>query len=298
MSILEKILDPKRVANFVYWRVQDALQFAKNCWALAAIFVRMRLPNTAKPHGRKEEIIVSLTSYEPRFKTLPYTLECLIRQSVKADRIIVWLDPQDMNKITPRMRALEARGVEYRQTAGNNLKSFNKIIPALMAFADAVIVTVDDDIYYASTMLESLLQEWSGNPKEIVCHYAERITVDHAGNKKPFKHWKAVAGAAYPAYDIMPFGFAGVLYPPHVLPLETKDAEAFKRLCHHGDDIWLYWMGRKNGCVYRKTHKDYMVCEWPSSQIVGLKHQNMYFRNEEQIGRMIKEYGWPSFDTP
>lgn len=295
MSLIAKLKDPKRVLNFLYWRYRDIKQYFKNWGALIKIKSESKLPHTAKPHGRKEEVILSLTSHRPRFKSLPWTLECLVRQSIKADRILVWIDTPDIPHITPEMKAMEARGVEFRETS-RNLRPFNKIIHTLKEFPDAIIVTVDDDIYYKPTMLEELLSEWSGDTKEVVCHYAERITVDSEGNKRAFRDWQRAKGPLYPAYDIMPYGFGGVLYPPGALPPQTLDIETFTRLCPHADDVWLYWMGRMSGCTYRKTIADVNVLEWPSTQAVGLKNDNMSHGNDKQIQQMVKEYGWPSFN--
>lgn len=296
MSIVSKLKDPKRVMNFFYWRYRDIKQYFKNWGAFLAIKQESKRPFTARPHGRSEEVILSLTSHRPRFQCLPWTLECLLRQSVRADRILVWIDTPDLPHITPHMRAMETRGVEFRETS-RNLRPFNKIIHTLKEFPAAIIVTVDDDIYYKPTMLEELLKEWSGNNKEIVCHYAERITVDSEGNKRAFRDWEKVKGPLHSAYDIVPYGFGGVLYPPQALPEETLDIEKFTRLCPHADDIWLYWMGRMNGCTYRKTIADVNVLEWPSTQSVGLKNNNMSNGNDKQIQQMVKEYGWPSFKS-
>ena len=38
-----------------------------------------------------EEVIISLTSFPKRMKTLPLTLESLFRQTVKPTKIILWL---------------------------------------------------------------------------------------------------------------------------------------------------------------------------------------------------------------
>ncbi|PZQ47863.1 MAG: glycosyltransferase [Micavibrio aeruginosavorus] len=296
MSVLDKLKDPQRVYNYLYWRVRDFIQYFENWAALLRIKKTSREPFETKPHGRKEEVIISLTSYPKRFGTLHWTLECLTRQTVKADRVIVWLYEPDMAHITPEMRALESRNVEFR-AAPEDYKSFKKIFYTLTTFPNAIIITVDDDMYYKPTMLEELIEAWSGDYKEIVCHYGVRIPVDASGKKRPFREWKEIRGPLADALDVMPYGFGGVLYPPGALPPQTLNTADFKRLCPHADDVWLYWMARMNGCRYRKAPKDVKVLEWPSTQASGLKNQNMGWRNDEQIDKMAKEYGWPSFET-
>ena len=42
--------------------------------------------------GRDLPVIISLTSYQDRFKCLPKTLYSLFNQDLKADRVILWVD--------------------------------------------------------------------------------------------------------------------------------------------------------------------------------------------------------------
>lgn len=287
---------PARIANFIFWRCFEGFQFLKNCTALAMITVRSWLPHRAKPHGQKAEVIISLTSYRPRFRTLHLTLECLLRQTVKPDRILVWVDAPDQPHLSPKLKAFEARGVEFCVTP-ENLRPFNKIVHTLAAYPEAIIVTVDDDIYYEGGMLEDLLSNWSGNLKEIVFRYGCQIRLGNDGQPLPFSDWVHMKGAFENAKDTMPFGFAGVLYPPGSLPPQTLSAEIFKRLCPHADDVWLFWMARLNGCVYRKTARDPAGLEWPTSQAVGLKNENLADGNQKQIDRMVEEFGWPSLNS-
>ena len=52
-------------------------------------------PNSFKKHSLDKELIVSLTSYPKRFDILPITIQSLLNQTVKPDRIILWLYEKD-----------------------------------------------------------------------------------------------------------------------------------------------------------------------------------------------------------
>ena len=43
---------------------------------------------------RETQLIVSLTSYRERFKDLPITIYSILNQSLKPDRVILWLDEE------------------------------------------------------------------------------------------------------------------------------------------------------------------------------------------------------------
>jgi hypothetical protein len=271
---------------------------ARSYIALVKTKLGVFFPQKQKPHGLAHKLIISLTSYKPRFKTLDLTLECILNQTVKPDRILLWVDEPDVPFIPEKILAMKSRGLEICVT-DKNLGPFNKIVYTLRKYSGAAIVTVDDDTYYRRDMVEHLLSRWSGNIKEIVCNMAVTIKEGEDGGKTLFNDWPVVKGDSYPRYDIMPFGVGGVLYPPGSLPPETTDESVFTGLCPRADDIWLFWMARRNGVVYRKVGGQPWVVSWPSSQNVGLRfenHVNNTNGNDRQTFAMVGKFGWPAFD--
>jgi len=286
----------KRVLNYIHWRYKDVLYYISTFLALKKIKSRMKVNASQRAHGQKREVIITLTSHRLRFKTLHLTLECLLRQNIKPDRVVLWLDERDMPYIPNVIQNMTSRGLDIRMSP-TNIFSFNKIIPALRAFPEAILVTVDDDIYYQENLLQLLLENWSGSYKEVVCNLAFEITQDEAGNKLPFKSWTYIREPQVSRADIMPFGVGGVLYPPGALSPNVLNEDAFTKLCPRADDVWLYWMGRLNGVVYHRIGGHEKIVEWPFSQKVALKHENNAYRNDLQIANMVEEYGWPPFEV-
>jgi len=260
---------------------------------LPKLFLRKLLPHNPKPHNCGHEVIISLTSYKPRFATLHLTLECLLHQTVGPFRLLLWIDEADRALLPEKVLKLRDKGLEIKITPQNH-GSYNKLVYTLKENPDAIIVTTDDDTYYQSDLLEKLLSSWSGDQKEIVCGMAFTITVDKNGNKKPFLEWQPIKGASYPRYDVLPFGVGAILYPPRSLAPEVLDHTKYMALCPKADDIWFFWMGRKNGVVYNKISGIDWPVSWPGSQGVALKHDNNAFKNDEQIEKVANVYGWPS----
>src|SRR5690606_34955355 len=56
-------------------------------------------PVTTKKHALPGRLIVSLTSYPARFKGLAKTLRTLLAQTVRPDRLILWVAHSDVIKL-------------------------------------------------------------------------------------------------------------------------------------------------------------------------------------------------------
>lgn len=100
----------------------------------------------ARPHGLPVPLVVSLTSYRPRFGTLALTLRSLLLQTVRPDAILLWIGHGDADAVPEEVRALCAHGVRIRTC--EDLRCYTKLIPALREDPERCIVTVDDDTYY------------------------------------------------------------------------------------------------------------------------------------------------------
>lgn len=249
-----------------------------------------RLPGRA--HGLDAPLVVSLTSYPPRFPTLALTLKCLLSQSVRPDAVVLWLAEKDVAALPREVVRLKADGLSI-ETAPD-LRSYKKILPALERYPDAYIVTADDDVYYWRSWLEDLL-EGEVRPNEIRTHRAHRIRLDTRGRPLPYIEWEFDTSAGPAAPLTFATGVGGVLYPPHSLHPDVLDVATYKRLCPQNDDLWLYWMARRAGSLVRKVGPFRRFVPWAGSQQVALAHGNLDSENgnDPQIARLIAEYGWP-----
>ncbi|WP_143019430.1 glycosyltransferase family 2 protein [Mesorhizobium qingshengii] len=233
-------------------------------------------------------MIISLTSYPPRFASLALTLRCLLSQTVSADRTILWVTAEDYRLLPASVIDLRDEGLEIRFC--KNIRSYKKIIPALLAFPDSYIVTADDDVYYSSRWLEELV-ELAGKGT-IVCHRAHSVKFDEGGQIEPYDKWGYEAAGK--GSLLFPTGVGGVLYGPGSLSPDVLD-EAFMQLCPQADDVWLFWMGRRAGSDYVKTRKRWSEVPWSGTQGSALHLTNVAGKgNDEQIKSMVNRYGLPS----
>jgi hypothetical protein len=193
---------------------------------------------------RKISIIVSLTSYPPRFKDMNLCLKSLLLQKVKPDKIIVYLGSDTTETdITQDMRKMEKYGIEYRIDSMLNLKPHKKYYYAMQEYPSAVVVTADDDIVYPSNWLKKLLQAHEKYPNAVCGWRVHKIEFDETGKMKPYAKWRSqYRGGNEPCMNIVATGCSGALYPSGALDKRAFDVDKIERLCINADDLWAKCM--------------------------------------------------------
>jgi hypothetical protein len=241
-----------------------------------------------RPHGLPGELVVSLTSYPPRFPTLGKTLRSLLSQTVAADRTVLWLTEEHRKLLPLDVELLALEGL----TIGicEDLRSYAKIIPSLRRWPQAYIATADDDLYYGPRWLETLVRGVLPEQRVIVCRRAHRPRRMGDGYA-PYQQWDwdfLTDGEV--REDLFPTGVAGVLYPPASLSTAVLDCSKFMKLCPTADDVWLYWMGRLAGSKVKQVGGGFAQVAWTGSQDISLVSENMDGRNDEQLQAVMAAY--------
>ena len=268
------------------WR--DRIRLSRAERAVAAF----RQPGV-RIHGLPGELIVSLTSYPPRYGMLAKTLKGLLAQTIRPDRTILWIAEGDMATLPDEVCDLKSCGLEVRTC--HDLRSYNKIIHTLKLWPDAFIVTADDDLYYEPKWLETLVQGVRAGENIIVCRRALRPT-RVGGSYAAFTEWQQdIITDGEPADTLFPTGVGGVLYPPHCLAPEVMDEQVFLALCPHDDDSWLYFMSRRAGSKYSQVGGGFAQVMWPGSQATSLMSINLIGgENDRQLSAVIEHYASPA----
>jgi hypothetical protein len=239
-------------------------------------------------------LIVSLTSYPARFETLHLTLACLLDQTAKADRTILWIAHEDVERLPSNVHDLRKRGLEIRLC--DDLRSYKKLVPALEAFPDAFIATADDDVYYPCKWLEELTTGMLASPGVVTCHRAHRIAFRADRQLAPYILWHfdvQDARSHEPSRDLLPTGAGGILYPPRCLHPRVCDRSLFQRLSPGGDDLWFYWCARMAGTLHKKVADKMWLVTWPDSQQSSLWRSNESQGNDRMITALQAEFGYP-----
>jgi len=235
-------------------------------------------------------VTVTLTSYPPRFRYLHLTLQSLLRQSVRADRIVLWIAQDDAPLLPDAVRSLTAQGLEIR--LGGDLRSFKKLIYAVEAFPDDFLAIADDDVFYPKKWLETLLLGYDPGKRVIPCRRAHRITVDPQGGVLPYRFWEWDIRDNGPCDRIVPTGVGGVLYPPNSLDPGVVRRDVFNALCPSSDDLWFYWMARRNQYTFRKVGGRFRMINWPETIENALFTDN-FTANDIAVERLLQAFGPP-----
>lgn len=251
-------------------------------------------PRNGQPHLLPSQIIISLTSYPPRFGHLRNTLISLLDQKMPADLVVLWIAESDAATLPADVRSLELAGLTIRMC--DDLRSYKKLLPALALWPDAFIVTADDDIHYPRTWLARLVETAHLYPGEIIAHRAHMAHRTRGGQLAPYAQWEMATCDdcdREPDGFLFPTGAGGVLYPPAALDVRVADFALARQLCPMADDVWLFWMAELRGTSHRLARRPILhPLEWDGSQGVALFHQNWHGgHNDDQIRAMERHFG-------
>ena len=216
------------------------------CGELLKLYYKVGLGSISyginREEERKEKVTVSLTSYGRRVVgVLPYTIISLLRQTYKPDRIVLWLDEEHWNdnNLPDSLKRLKAYGLAIKYC--KDTKSYKKLVPALEAYPDDLIITCDDDIFYRKNMVERLISEYRKDPTCIYTHRAHRVLFTNDGALRPYNDWEMeISGVG--GCDVFPTGVGGCLYKRSLLYKDICREDLFMRLAPKADDVWCYFM--------------------------------------------------------
>ena len=223
----------------------------------------------------KGRVIVSLTSFPARFDTLDICIKSLFAQSVKPDKIVLYLGKEcDDVPLPSRLTALEKFGLEIKKGYAD-IRPHKKYLFAMQEYPEDIIITVDDDLMYDRNMIKSLLESYKRNPSAVSARRVHRIT-SSGGDLEPYdKFDKCWTKMTEPSHILLSTNGAGTLFPPGCLPEEAFDIDTIKKLCLDADDIWIKFMLIKKGVpvVWVKSNQS-MPPEIPGTQRVALYYAN------------------------
>ena len=240
------------------------------------------------------DIIVSLTTYGRRLHSVYLAIESLMEQTMKPNRIILWLDHSFEGKRLPEsINKLRKRGLEVAFC--KDVRSYKKLVPALCKYPDDAIITADDDLLYEPNMLENLIIPYLENPHAIYCNRAHKMLPDGSGKFKPYNEWTMQCTEKGVSDFYFPTTGGGVLYPPHSLDEEVKNEKVFMDICPLADDVWFKAMAVKKGtptCRVETYHANGNELIADSEvQDMGLCHQNVgESLNDKQLDAVFSKY--------
>lgn len=195
----------------------------------------------------QSDVIVSLTSFPTRINYVWMVVECMLRQTYKPKKILLWLSKEQFNTLDEVPISLRSRINDCFniKLVDGDIRSHKKYYYVMQLFPESYVFLVDDDIFYPSDIIERSIRERESQDANIICNYALHIA---HGDKKlsPYNTWKRECG--YSKCDSLFFGSGGgtLLRPCDLYP-DVLNIRLAQELTPIADDIWLNAMARING---------------------------------------------------
>ncbi|RQW63877.1 glycosyl transferase [Vibrio viridaestus] len=240
-------------------------------------------------------MVVSLTTYSKRIYQVHLVIESLGNQTIKPNRIILWLDENefDLDNIPLMLKNLTKRGLEIKFVP--NFKSYKKLLFCLAESPNSNIITVDDDILYPCYFIEGFEKELKKSPETVLAYRGHKIQFDKNGNVEKYSKWDLDSNDTQASKLIFPTGVGGVLYPVDSLHQDVLNYELASKLAPHGDDIWFKAMSLRNNRMSKlirpRNGYEHDFIEIPMGQDISLFHQNvMNGGNNSQIKDVFEHF--------
>ncbi len=251
-----------------------------------------------------EKIIVSMTTWPPRF-AVAYEAMAAIVEQVKdvnlQDRVhcVIVLSEEEACATETRRAACHLMcemyklGVEVILDPGN-IMSHKKLMPTLEKYPNNPILVVDDDNAQCKGWLQTFIRDHEQHPNDII--YGQSLShVELQGDKivevrEPF----SFENAGNVTYNNKPAnGAAGTLYPVHTFTDQRFfDRDLFMRLSPTSDETWQWAFAKIAGKTFRQlstNNMPFMLSFDPDSALWKI-NKDKYTDIHNAIAKEIPEY--------
>ena len=144
-------------------------------------------------------IIVSMTSWKKRITNVKYVVSSILQGTYKPDKIILNLSTDEFQDkhIPIDLKLLEKYTIFEINWVKENTKAFKKIIPTMELYPESIIISIDDDIIYPRLFIETILDSYKKQNKDIITLYR---------NKNKYEFDSVVGcGTLYTTSKLVPF---------------------------------------------------------------------------------------------
>lgn len=185
---------------------------------------------------RTPSIIISLFAERENFEELSITIFSLLNQSLKPDKIILWLDEEyeDLTTIPYDISQYIKNGLEIRFT--KNYGTFTKTISAFRDYSNSIIVTTENNVYYPYNWLKLLYLSYISHQEDIHVHTAYKFDTEYNYNKNKKNNLETAE------FDNYFSNKGGVLFPPNCYTNEALRSDIFNKISQNNSELWFWIM--------------------------------------------------------
>ena len=211
-----------------------------------------RLPHYFENHSNRvdsskteEGIIVSFTSYPARIGSVHLVVQCMLNQTVKPEKILLWLSKKqfsDKSVLPTNLISLESECFEIRMV-DDDIRSHKKYFYVCKEYPEAKVVLLDDDLFYCPNLIKRLLDAYLVGDADIISNYGLLIQRDLNGHILPYNQWKELRTEELGNEVFFGSGGGTLIRPCDFDPILMNKELALK-LTPTADDIWLNSIAR------------------------------------------------------
>ncbi len=253
----------------------------KEIFNLSILITNCYLPKSVKIRDKKEDFVVSLTTFPKRIDSLHVVIKIILNQTYPPSKILLWLSeeefPKKLESLPNSLKKLLKYDILEIKFVSGNLKSHKKYFYAFQEYSDKNIITVDDDIIYYPDTFERLFTINKIFPDSICANAAKEILIQENAFL-PYKKWKLIrSNEIYSSHKLIAIGYGAILYPKGCFNIDKLiDLDQIKKSCLHGDDLWLKINALLNNKTIATGGKFFPIpLTIPSSQKFGLRNKNV-----------------------
>lgn len=245
------------------------------------------------------DVVVSLTTYPARVKTVWLTIASLLNQSYKPSKVLLYLSneqfPDGLKGLPKKLLNLQNRGLEIVMVDGD-LKPHKKYYYAFRDYKDKLVITADDDIFYPENHIEKLVTAAKSYPDAVICNRSHQIIFSEKKDGRvefsTYNSWKDNV-TVNPDLVTLPIGCNGVLYRPNQFDDEIFNIENIEKTSLFTDDLWLKAMEIRSGIkAYNCSEEPLVYFDNIFNVNTGLWHANTGAENRNDIAwqKIINTY--------
>ena len=273
-----------------YWVMTPIRRIVRN---MAHRYLPKYLNKSEDSLARKYSgLIVSFTSFPARINEVWQVVECMKRQTILPEKIILWLSKEQFSSRESVPQSLWSRVDDWFSIrfVDGDIRSHKKYYYASKEFYDKLVFLIDDDIYYDTDIIKRSLIEYLGyNDKCIVCNYGFKINYGEQGIM-PYSKWNPVEKRRI-GKDIFFGSGGGTLFKPSDLYQDLTDIDLALKLAPIADDIWLNAMALKSGLNKIMLPHGPILSVKIENNVTLSSVNNGLGRNDEQINAVKQYYG-------
>lgn len=225
------------------------------------VFTNNRIKLERKNSGNDNFVIASMTSFPSRINYTHISIECIFRQSLRPDKIILWLAesqfPNKLNDLPSTLLKQMERGLEIYFC--DDLRSHKKYYFSLMKFPESKVIMLDDDLYYHKDLIKNMVYFHNNNPNYIIASRVHKMVFEN-NTLVPYRNWIHNFQADKSSLYLHHTSGNGTLIPNRDFFDETTlNPKLMMELSPNSDDVWLKMnliRQNKEVFVFNKYNRD------------------------------------------